>query len=76
MPPGILALRGSAQRSRSGRLPSPPVIEPARGFSSRLITAQRYVFSGVTDGIRTRDIQGHNLTLCQLSYGHQPNLHT
>lgn len=25
---------------------------------------------GVTDGTRTRDIQGHNLTLCQLSYGH------
>lgn len=25
----------------------------------------------MTDGIRTRDIQGHNLTLCQLSYGHQ-----
>ena len=30
------------------------------------------VKGGVTDGIRTRDIQGHNLTLCQLSYGHQP----
>lgn len=26
----------------------------------------------MTDGTRTRDIQGHNLTLCQLSYGHQP----
>lgn len=25
---------------------------------------------GVTDGNRTRDIQDHNLTLCQLSYGH------
>lgn len=28
------------------------------------------LMNGVTDGIRTRDIQGHNLTLCQLSYGH------
>ena len=27
---------------------------------------------GVTDGIRTRDSQNHNLELYQLSYGHQP----
>jgi hypothetical protein len=27
-------------------------------------------FSGVTDGARTRDLQGHNLALCRLSYGH------
>jgi len=25
---------------------------------------------GVSDGIRTRDIQDHNLALCQLSYAH------
>jgi hypothetical protein len=25
----------------------------------------------VTDGIRTRDVQDHNLALCQLSYGHR-----
>ena len=25
----------------------------------------------VTDGTRTRDVQDHNLALCQLSYGHQ-----
>jgi hypothetical protein len=24
----------------------------------------------VTDGTRTRDVQDHNLALCQLSYGH------
>ena len=28
------------------------------------------LIGGVTDGARTRDIQIHNLTLCQLSYGH------
>ncbi len=35
--------------------------------------AARREKDGVTDGIRTRDIQGHNLTLCQLSYGHRQN---
>ena len=25
----------------------------------------------VTDGTRTRDVQDHNLALCQLSYGHR-----
>jgi hypothetical protein len=25
----------------------------------------------VTDGIRTRDVQDHNLALYQLSYGHR-----
>ena len=28
------------------------------------------ISSGVSDGIRTRDIQDHNLALCQLSYAH------
>lgn len=28
------------------------------------------VTSGVSDGIRTRDTQNHNLMLCQLSYTH------
>jgi hypothetical protein len=28
-------------------------------------------FFGVSDGIRTRDIQDHNLALCQLSYAHR-----
>ena len=27
--------------------------------------------NGVTDGVRTRDIQNHNLELYQLSYGHR-----
>jgi hypothetical protein len=27
--------------------------------------------NGVSDGVRTRDFQGHNLTLCQLSYTHR-----
>ena len=29
-----------------------------------------FVVVGVTDGARTRDLQSHNLALCQLSYGH------
>ena len=31
-------------------------------------------FDGVSDGIRTRDIQDHNLALCQLSYAHHGHL--
>jgi hypothetical protein len=30
---------------------------------------------GVTDGARTRDLQGHNLALCRLSYGHHAPSH-
>lgn len=30
----------------------------------------RRVDLGVSDGIRTRDAQDHNLVLCQLSYAH------
>jgi hypothetical protein len=30
-----------------------------------------YLRSRVTDGTRTRDVQDHNLALCQLSYGHR-----
>jgi hypothetical protein len=29
----------------------------------------------VTDGARTRDLQGHNLALCRLSYGHHTPPH-
>ena len=29
------------------------------------------ILEGVTDGTRTRDVQDHNLALCQLSYGHR-----
>ena len=33
------------------------------------------VLVGVTDGARTRDLQGHNLALCRLSYGHHAPSH-
>lgn len=31
---------------------------------------------GVTNGDRTRDFQGHNLTLYRLSYGHHESVDT
>jgi hypothetical protein len=36
---------------------------------SELATPTMRLF-GVSDGIRTHDIQDHNLALCQLSYAH------
>jgi hypothetical protein len=45
--------------------PPPPPPPPPHPTTPNL-------FRRVTDGIRTRDVQDHNLALYQLSYGYQP----
>ena len=44
-------------------LPDLPAVTDSQGH----LTCGNF---GVSDGIRTRDIQDHNLALCQLSYAH------
>jgi hypothetical protein len=41
-----------------------------RSFNRQLAFGNRQ-YPRVTDGTRTRDVQDHNLALCQLSYGHR-----
>src|SRR5258707_8276430 len=56
---GICPLFGHEAGNRA--MPRTPYFIGLRGIFGKV---------GVTDGSRTRDLQSHNLALCQLSYGH------